>query len=972
MTFLIKIKKYLFLGIMLSNINIASGVTIVTPGKVNCYIELGKAATATEKYAAEELINTIYKMTGMQIASSKKQIPIIIGSPKTNKHVAEYSKKLGLSSTKGVIVVCYTDGKLFLAGDSSSNALYAVYTFLDLLGVRWYWPGEDGEFIPPKKIITIDDNLLIKESPALPLRGLHIMTSSPETEIWMARNRMNYIRSSPNAKSIKRRRKLGFYITVAGHSVAPNKKDFKGHPEYYALVNGKRRINIPRPHACWSNKDVIKYFSDRTVKHMKKYDIDMYQLYPSDSLTYCECADCIKYDRCTTWHNFLKKVSDNVRKEIPGAKIGTLAYQGYLPLPKRDTKYLNYLEFCMYGRCYRHTFEENCTTNENELKSLAKWLKTGTPVTIRGYECDVYRPEMFLPLGYLIDDQIKKFKNLKVNGYFTEACPYDRKKFNSFRLTWYILGRLAWNADESYKTITSDWCKNIFGPAADDINKYYSLMESYWRKLPGHISYYSHNPGAASLKMLNPGRIKTIKKLFDMAQESIKKLPKQQQDRILKQINLERSLFNTWGKTHNKYSGKNYGVSFEIPQRDFKGKINELPEFKAWEKSASLPGFLDKSGKPAVNRTTVDAFHTDKSLFLKVTSYEKDMKRVRYNCRKRDGKVYSDECVEMFIKVPDQPPGQYYHMAVNSAGIKYDAVGTGGMKFNKKWDPEWKSLVEFKKDHWVCYIELPFSEFGGKPLERAGWDFTIKHTRGIRRDISHSGFPDASYHNMDALIKFKFVKELSPTQLIFTPGMKNKNLPKELRQLQLAPVCISDKKDLQTKLAESSNKLLFMRIHSSKKFVGDAFFKEYISPWIKRGGIIVISAASNISPEKWLENNKLKVKRHNKVVSSTKVKSSTCNWTSSKYNLEKYVEKKRPNNAGFYLEYPAAWTTLAGYKDKEYSKYAWLFTTKYGKGWLVVTTASIGNGGGIRAFCGDSVVAGKLLKNLSCCLKDTE
>ena len=72
MTFLIKIKKYLFLGIMLSNINIASGVTIVTPGKVNCYIELGKAATATEKYAAEELINTIHKMTGMQIASSKK------------------------------------------------------------------------------------------------------------------------------------------------------------------------------------------------------------------------------------------------------------------------------------------------------------------------------------------------------------------------------------------------------------------------------------------------------------------------------------------------------------------------------------------------------------------------------------------------------------------------------------------------------------------------------------------------------------------------------------------------------------------------------------------------------------------------------------------------------------------------------------------------------------------------------------
>ncbi|MBN2642621.1 MAG: hypothetical protein JXR78_13290, partial [Victivallales bacterium] len=502
-------------------------------------------------------------------------------------------------------------------------------------------------------------------------------------------------------------------------------------------------------------------------------------------------------------------------------------------------------------------------------------------------------------------------------------------------------------------------------------NKYYSLMESYWRELPGHISYYSHNPGAASLKMLNPQRIETIKALFDNARNSIKNLPQKQQDRILKQINLESSLFNIWVDIYNKCSGKNYGVLFEVPELKFKGEINELPKLKAWEKSVRFPHFLDRSGKPAVNRTTVDAFYTDKSLFLKVTSYENNIKQVTYNCKDRDGKVYGDECVEMFIKVPDQAPGQYYHMAVNSAGIKYDAIGTGGMKFNKEWNPEWKSLVEFDEDKWVCYIELPFSEFGGKPLENTGWDFSIKHTRGVRRDIDHSGFPDASYHNMDALVKLNFVKQISPTQLIFVPGMKNDNLPKELRELQLIPLCLAEKKELQTKLSEKSSKLLFMRIHSSKDFVGDTFFKEHISPWIKDGGVIVISAASNIRPDKWLNNSKLKIKRHSEVVSSTKINNSIYNWTSSKYNLEEYTETKRPINAGFSLDDPTAWTVLAGYKDNEYSKYAWLFATRYGKGWLVVTTATLGNGGGVRAFCSDSVASGKLLKNLSCCLNGT-
>ena len=44
------------------------------------------------------------------------------------------------------------DGNLYLAGNQPRAALYAVYSFLqNQLDVRWFWPGDDGEFLPALK-----------------------------------------------------------------------------------------------------------------------------------------------------------------------------------------------------------------------------------------------------------------------------------------------------------------------------------------------------------------------------------------------------------------------------------------------------------------------------------------------------------------------------------------------------------------------------------------------------------------------------------------------------------------------------------------------------------------------------------------------------------------------------------------------------------------------------------------------------
>ncbi|MGY8719774.1 MAG: DUF4838 domain-containing protein, partial [Verrucomicrobiia bacterium] len=135
----------------------------------------------------------------------------------------------------------------------------------------------------------------------------------------MRRNRLGWVRSA-----------------VFGHSWFDafnlrNDESFKTHPEWFALVNGKRRP----PQLCTTHPEVI----DRMVAHVLNGKQDIRHISPSDGGGFCECERCraldvpglLSYDGKTVQlsdriFTYANEIARRVREANPEKGCGMFAY----------------------------------------------------------------------------------------------------------------------------------------------------------------------------------------------------------------------------------------------------------------------------------------------------------------------------------------------------------------------------------------------------------------------------------------------------------------------------------------------------------------------------------------------------------------------------------------------------------------------------------------------------------------------
>ena len=970
--------------------NVAQADDLVIAGNSGgaASIVIGLNATETEKYAAEEFQRCIKIMSGVDLSivtsgTSVSGTQVIIGSPAGNSKINEVVNKLQLDGTNEERIAVLREGNiLYLAGQTARASLYATYTFLgDILGVRWLWPGDSGEFIPRRTVVSVGA-LSLFEVPSIKTRSLAIVNvtnSYPETDTWQARNRMNLISipagSNPTTPVIANRLKKGFQTRIAGHNIVLPASVLTAHPEYAALSNGSRAYTDAKSvQLCWGNPNVQQEVANMLASWWNQTPyIDVIHFYPADNQSYCQDDLCrnLASDVSTRWQKFSQIVMEKVDQTHPGKKYWTYAYQGYKRTPQTVASRFESIGYTHYEVSYRHLISSGYAPNAGSIAEINGWLSKGANLGIRGYEYIMFREPMFVPLVSWEVDQMAWMASKGLNAYLSETRPYDSPRnlapentyWTCNRMNLYAAAKAMWNTSVTADSLVKDWCKTIYGPAADAMIAYYWDIEQAWRNAPGNIQEYNNTPASEADNFLSPAAFVRLNGYFTQARTKLAEITDiALRNRIAEQIDLESRMLANWQNVYNLKKNRSDHFETNIAKVD---TLNEA----SWNGAAKLPAFENASGEAVEEQTIVAKAWTASDLNFRIVCQDNNIASRVKNATTDDGNITADDCIEIFIQ-PDPAKPAYMHFAVNTLGKKYDAISAyGGTGLDITWNPAWTTAVAVGADTWSVDVKIPFASLGISAQDSSKFKITIKRSRAGRAE--NSGWPDASYFNPGSFGLATLVAEIPKVAnkiLLYDNGsVAGADVSVEFQQRgwQVIPG-VTGEQQLKEKLNDNDINVLLFRYTSTAALISNATYLNEVKNFIEKGNVVMISAARNMPIEQWFPGTPgITWSGDNKQAGNPR--NSTYQlpgaWQTYPNNLSAAL-KNNPAPVTAYTPKAEGWTLLAKMRMKDGTDQPFLMSRRVGDGLLVLTSSPMGYSGGYDVFGSRNITnAVKLVEN---------
>lgn len=415
-----------------------------------------------------------FSVTSAQTSLKSGGIYILLNKPASIS--ADLQKKLTNGSIEDFVIS--GDGqKLYLVASHPVGLSRAIYTYLDKLGFRWYFPGAKWSYTPQLTNITI--TLTQYCSPSFQLRNFtgtggmpHVKSIDPDFLVWRA------------WEDWKRRNRMGGDVELAGHygDVFNYKyqSELQKHPEYLALVGGKRTGWHPDAKWCISNAALRKLFiQDRvqegkealakTIFPNKKITITVD---PADGYGDCECADCKKMGSYSERAFYLaNEAAKELSKLSPQLYANVLAYNTHAAAPSFS------LSANLVVQIIPYAFQ----TVGTPVEMIDAWRKKSKNLLIYDYYgIPDWHYDLPLTGGWSPDALVNKlryWKSQNLKGFSLESS----YSIGSVGLGLYLAGRLGWDINTDVTGTKEQFYKDIFGTAAPAIKEYFQKMANDFR-----------------------------------------------------------------------------------------------------------------------------------------------------------------------------------------------------------------------------------------------------------------------------------------------------------------------------------------------------------------------------------------------------------------------------------------------------------------------------------------------------------
>jgi len=161
-----------------------------------------------------------------------------------------------------------------------------------------------------------------------------------------------------------------------------------------------------------------------------------------------------------------------------------------------------------------------------------------------------------------------------------------------------------------------------------------------------------------------------------------------------------------------------------------------------WDGTAQVTGFVDGNSQTFAKRqSAVRVMCDDTHLYLAFTSPVSDGASLVAQVKDRDGLVWLDDAIEIFLS----PDGKaYYQVVGNSAGAVYDAKGT-----DATWDGRVQYASGVQAGSWVAEMSIPYASIGAsRPADGETWRINL--ARDLKRPEEWSAWSASTQlHNIE-------------------------------------------------------------------------------------------------------------------------------------------------------------------------------------------------------------------------------
>lgn len=533
----------------------ASGIyTLVRDQIPQSIIVLSREATETEEFAAKELQYYLYQVTGLQIPvltddiidpaktyrirgfyawpcppeeAEPEMVFIHVGR---NKWVQQSGVKVRTDSPfPDPFVIRTLENQLFICGAGDRGTLYGVYKFLqDYIGCRWYLPGELGEYLPRQTTITVP-SIDRTDVPSFSIRvQTHNFNKGKNHEDWSMKNGCQILLGK-EARQAHRGGSLQMYL---GHALADHVNPevyFNDHPEYFALVRGRRLHGGydgwgGESQPCTTNPEVLRVTITNISGIFETYPgLDVLSLCPNDNMNFSEDERALALDggKVFQWIEQDKKetagwipkwkvpvVSDRVwafvnavAEHFPEKTFYVFAYHNYVNPPSvvmpRSNVICSITHFNPAD--YAHAIEDPRSVENTKFREMVGgWFPVHDNFMFYAYTCKTLWQQMPFPVAPTFAQDVKWLHRNGITKYYSQSV---QNRWGQIGVHLWVIAQLLWDVNRDSDELMQDYFDGMFGPASSSMFEFYMTLHRSMNR--DHV-YVNHRPVDEAPVFLTP------------------------------------------------------------------------------------------------------------------------------------------------------------------------------------------------------------------------------------------------------------------------------------------------------------------------------------------------------------------------------------------------------------------------------------------------------------------------------------